>query len=604
MSAILERKALTFFAALALLALSAGSSAAAQSAPGEPPLRVADGDQEQSSDKAALGSAINKSASEGNLIGVLASAIRIFNVDAARTHRVDILRREYDLTGAGILVGVYEVGGKVVAQHEAFGPRVSQADKAPLPIIFGDHATHVAGTIAADPPEDEQAPEKRLATGMAPQSRISAYDVKEQHLAEVSGASAAMVASNHSYGPAAGWEFDDDESACEEAGGKPANQTKENCRVWWGASKAKESLHFGKYTATSRAFDAAVVAAPQRSMFVAAGNDRNDDPASETGWNDWHVNNGQWTKAQRHLDGYDSGFDTILAGYASAKNVITIGAIDDIADGDLSPQRIELTSFSGFGPTDDGRIKPDLVANGSRLFSTTYATLASGAPNPAAYENKWGTSMATPVATGIATLLNQLAVSERSRALFADEMKALLINTAVAPAPGPSFSSGWGAIDALAAGRVISGDQAGSSVLRIDSSDFPVEIEMQGTAAEAVKVTLVWLDPPGAANNHGLDDPKRTLVNDLDLTLVSSANTIHGPWLLEPVRPADPPTRCTRMASDLKHCPRNSRDNVEQVAIDAAEGNAGRWKIRITAPSGTKQIFALAVAGLTEPPRP
>jgi subtilisin family serine protease len=59
-----------------------------------------------------------------------------------------------------------------------------------------------------------------------------------------------------------------------------------------------------------------------------------------------------------------------------------------------------MTSFSSWGPVLDGRIKPDLVANGETLYSAEKTSDDS-------YSGKSGTSMAGPVAAGISALVVQ-----------------------------------------------------------------------------------------------------------------------------------------------------------------------------------------------------
>jgi hypothetical protein len=588
-----------FLSASALCLTLVWAAAAGAQRRNDPPQRHVEGMRRATAAETQLKSAFEQSGALSRSIAApITSLMDILNRDAGRLHRVDQLRQDYQLSGAQVLTGVYEIGGKVVTQHEAFGTRASQRDRQP-PSSFLRHATHVSGTIAADPPDDAAAPHKRLALGMAPGAQIHAY-VGEDHMAEITGADPAMSASNHSYGPAAGWWEDDDLSECRGAAGKPANQPIQPCWVWSGDSSARESLWFGKYTQASHAFDRAIRAAPARSVFVAAGNDREDN-AGGAGWNGWHVNNGRWTNRTRNADGFDAGYDTILAGQASAKNVITIGSIDDVSSGGLQPRNVRVSFFSGWGPTDDGRIKPDLVTNGNTLYSATFRTLANGQPDPAAYQEMLGTSMATPVATGIATLLNELAVRERRRPLFADEMKALLIHTAVNSAPGPSFSTGWGAIDALAAGRILAGDTARSRLLRFHAPVYPLTLDMTAAAGEDIKVTLVWLDPEATANPGRLDEPAATLVHDLDLSLRSPSQVEHGPWMLDPADRAKAPVQCKAHLGVATHCPANRRDPVEQVEVDAGEVEVGTWTIRVQAPAGIAgQSFALVVTGLEQ----
>ncbi len=59
----------------------------------------------------------------------------------------------------------------------------------------------------------------------------------------------------------------------------------------------------------------------------------------------------------------------ILPTDANAKNILTVGAIAPINAGYLKPSDAVITSFSSWGPTDDGRIKPDIVTDGQSVYS-------------------------------------------------------------------------------------------------------------------------------------------------------------------------------------------------------------------------------------------
>ena len=76
----------------------------------------------------------------------------------------------------------------------------------------------------------------------------------------------------------------------------------------------------------------------------------------------------------------------------TAEDALTVGAVADPSVGGWS-----IASFSGRGPTLDGRIKPDVTAPGLSILSAQAGT--SG------YTTKNGTSMATPFVTGVALLL-------------------------------------------------------------------------------------------------------------------------------------------------------------------------------------------------------
>ncbi|HEX8681028.1 MAG TPA: S8 family serine peptidase, partial [Ardenticatenaceae bacterium] len=123
-----------------------------------------------------------------------------------------------------------------------------------------------------------------------------------------------------------------------------------------------------------------------------------------------------------------------------------------------------MAPFSSRGPTDDGRIKPDIVAPGAWILSTLSraADTTGWAPYNDHYYWLGGTSMATPLTAGGATLVREWltriqGVANPSAAL----MKALLLNGATDMAPGqygftqhqevpwsrPNNVAGWGRAD-------------------------------------------------------------------------------------------------------------------------------------------------------------
>ena len=82
-----------------------------------------------------------------------------------------------------------------------------------------------------------------------------------------------------------------------------------------------------------------------------------------------------------------------------------------------------MAEFSGWGPTDDGRIKPDLVGNGMFLMST-YADYPH-------YAAAAGTSMAAPNVTGSLVLLQEHYEDTYGASNFmrASTLKALVIHS-------------------------------------------------------------------------------------------------------------------------------------------------------------------------------
>ena len=101
---------------------------------------------------------------------------------------------------------------------------------------------------------------------------------------------------------------------------------------------------------------------------------------------------------------------TASSGLSHVDGVISIGATD--FEGNIA-------GFSSRGPTADGRTKPDVVAPGAGVWTVKPGTLGE-------YTQLNGTSLATPLAAGVAALLLQ-AYPE----LDPPAMLALLRSTAV-----------------------------------------------------------------------------------------------------------------------------------------------------------------------------
>jgi subtilisin family serine protease len=132
------------------------------------------------------------------------------------------------------------------------------------------------------------------------------------------------------------------------------------------------------------------------------------------------------------------GYDTLFGQQSVSKNALVVGAVYDVPRG--TPSLLTTCTFSGWGPTDDGRIKPDLVANGWDL--SMYSTDPA---DPEGWQYESGTSYAAPIVTGTIGLLGQLYQKTYSHLPNSDMVRALLIHTADDWGPlGPDFRFGWG----------------------------------------------------------------------------------------------------------------------------------------------------------------
>ena len=74
-------------------------------------------------------------------------------------------------------------------------------------------------------------------------------------------------------------------------------------------------------------------------------------------------------------DGRDDGYDC-LGTEVVAKNILTVGAVKEVWPY-TGPGSVKMSSYSCWGPADDGRIKPDVVAKGVDVYSLTASSNSS-----------------------------------------------------------------------------------------------------------------------------------------------------------------------------------------------------------------------------------
>jgi hypothetical protein len=497
------------------------------------------------------------------------------NLDAAISTNARVLQLNplYDLTGDGLWAGVWDAGA-VRRTHQEFGGRVSLRDN----VATHNHATHVAGTIAA-------AGLRSTAKGMAPAANIQSYDWGED-LAEMMGVGAAsafspgmLPLSNHSYGEATGWHY--------------TSMSGSTGWHWMGDWPADEDDWFGQYDELARDWDSVCYQLPYYLPFKAAGNDRNDNPTSGATIFYYRPRFQQWSsttyKPATHPSGdgtVNGGYDTIAL-YGVSKNVLTVGAVGDAEySGERDLGRAAMTSFSSWGPADDGRIKPDVVGNGYVVYSSTSGSNSS-------YGNLSGTSMATPNVAGTALLLTELYGRQfGGEFMRASTLKGLLIHTADDLGPlGPDYQYGWG---------LVNGEKAANQILRhsyvadnlqmvedfVASGDSQRLYTFEWNGSDPIGATIAWTDPPHEPR-YDLDDRRPVLVNDLDLRIIDPAGETHYPFALDPLNPASLATQGD-----------NAVDNVERILIDAPV--PGVYTIEVTHKgdlTDNRQDFSLLVSG-------
>ena len=203
-------------------------------------------------------------------------------------------------------------------------------------------------------------------------------------------------------------------------------------------------------------------------------------------------------------------------------------AADKVAD---NPEG--LVAFSSRGPTQDGRIKPDVVAPGTYILSAkSRATFATGwgASSDPLYIFEGGTSMATPLVAGcIAQIRAFLRKKPGFRKPSAALLKAMIINGAhdltgqYNPSEAgviPNTDEGFGRVDLQA---VIGPYAAGETLVffdegtKLDTGQESQHIVQIPVGSSSLKATLVWTDPEGEG-----------LQSDLDLIVKMGNNERHG----------------------------------------------------------------------------
>ncbi|MBK8092785.1 MAG: choice-of-anchor D domain-containing protein [Verrucomicrobiaceae bacterium] len=503
------------------------------------------------------------------------------NVNAAISTAANLVRSTapYNVDGNGWKMGLWEAGGIPRVTHQEFGSPTKVTVRDGYTIV-SDHATHVGGTLAALGVNPSL-------KGMAPGLLIDAYSSGSE-ISEMTSAGAAyggepgkIYVSNHSYGYDIGWDdgvwdglFSDNGNAADDI-----------------------ESYFGRYNSSSVTLDAMLVNLPYYLPFYSAGNQRNDGPpATGAAWTHSVTGLSYTYDPAQHPAGdgvYKLGYDN-LDYTKTCKNIMSIGAVNDAVSGGVrSTAAGTITSFSSTGPTDDGRIKPDVVANGASLLSASYTS-------DTATVSMSGTSMSSPNAAGSAMLLVDY-YGDRFPGQFmrASTLKALIIHTADDIGnPGPDYFYGWGLMNTKAAADHIKrqADNAGyngmieASLTTAEPSDT---YSFTWNGSDPIRVTLCWTDPAGTpVNAH--DDRAKDLINDLNLSVAGPAGSTHLPFVMPYVGDWTNAKLSANATTGV-----NTVDNVEQVLVTTPPAT-GLYTVTVNhagSLTGGAQNYSLIISG-------
>jgi len=544
---------------------------------------------------------IHKFAELPSVQAVVPHAFPTFTNDVAATIMNIPANRQFDgqlLQGDGQIVGIADSGldtGDPNTVHSDFRGRVVQIRSLPVvpslrqfangPAGFNDgaadlhsaHGTHVAGSVLGDGTSAVTAGSTIVPRGIAPAARVF-FQAVEQSVNWKAGIPLPPVGL---FGLP-----DDLESLFAEAYQAGARV---HTNSWGGPAKDNNGNNIaGIYTQNAREVDNFAFTHPDMLILFAAGNDGQDE-------------DGQGQAGDGTIDP-DS-----LGSPASAKNCLSIGASENLRPAGSNPapgvdkswtqfgkpggglrfpklgpaKHVSddpegMAAFSSRGPSDDGRIKPDLVAPGTNILSTRSSVFQSTAQEP---EPLWGevknpspmrglycfsggTSMSTPLVAGAAAIVRQFLGDVRQHFKPGEKpssalVKAILINGAVRmkgqfagelPAV-PNSASGFGraSFAQIFEDLLFDDDQAhavGTGEMRL--YNFVVK-----DLTKPFKLTMVWTDAPAAVNFGGL-------TNKLYLQLVTPGGQVQQ--------------------GDTKPFP-NAVNNVQQVVV--SQPASGTYTIRV-----------------------
>jgi serine protease AprX len=524
---------------------------------------------------------------------------KIFNNISTGVMNANDIGNTLGLTGNGEIIGIADTGldsGDPSTIHPDFRGRIKELISYPINSLYNDsvknphgndgpkdedsgHGTHVSGSVLGNGSSSIAANNNMVIKGIAYEAKL-VFQAIEQWMDWTDKARLEYKQETGRPPPEFG------------LFGIPNNISeifdyayRKGCRIHsnsWGGGEP------GEYDRQCRELDTFVWEHKDFAVLFAAGNDGTDA-------------NG------------DGKIDlTSVTPPGTAKNCITVGASENqrpefinesyggiewwpsdypvppIKDDPMTDSSTtDVVAFSSRGPTNDNRIKPDIVAPGTFILSTRSRYIAlnntgwAKFPPNKDYFFMGGTSMATPLTAGGVAVIRQFL---REKAQIQKPSAALLKATVIHGAKRMKYryaaevrnglydmEQGWGLVNIKESVSPISGktvymDQKGG----LKTGEVAAfETDINGSNAP-FKVTMVYSDFPGPG-----------LINNLNLVVTDpNGKRYHGNIFEEP--------------SDSRF---DTVDNVEVVFI--LDPVKGRYKIEVIGANIVEQVqdFALVYSG-------
>lgn len=261
--------------------------------------------------------------------------------------------------------------------------------------------------------------------------------------------------------------------------------------------------------------------------------------------------------------GAGSGWGNITGGIKSGKNVLAVGNVT-VTD--------QLASSSSRGPASDGRIKPDICANGSGVYSTL--------PDNT-YGPKTGTSMSAPGVSGAyGAFVHAYRELNNGVTPSSDLVKGAMLNTADDLGNvGPDFRFGWGRLNARRVVQVFENNtyiqgSISQGINNTHSITVPVGVTQ-------VKVMVYWNDYEGSTSSS------MALVNNIDMTITDPSSSTLLPYVL------DPSPNVTSLNTPATNGVDNL-NNMEQIVINTP--TSGNYTVNISGtsiPQGPQSYYVI-----------